>query len=147
MTTRLLDKLDIQRRPEEASALEQNETSDLEDLMTNLVRMRERMSVSNLLIADDADIWEELDHDDMVSNTATEITEGQCDSTDEVDSVEPVLSSTEKINSIVRVMRVNELQETIDVDLQRTLSALLRKVRQESTAGLRQARIDAFFSK
>ena len=49
----------------------------------------------------------------MVSNIVTEITERECNSADDVDSVEPVLIYTEKINSIVRVARVNELQKLL----------------------------------
>lgn len=42
-------------------------------------------------------------------------------------------------------MRVNELQESIYIELQRRLRHLLGKVRQESRGGFRQAKVDSFF--
>lgn len=42
MTAGRLDKLDIRRSPEEAPALEQNNISELDDLMKNFVRIREK---------------------------------------------------------------------------------------------------------
>lgn len=126
------------------STLEQNEVSEWGVLMANLVGIRGIMSVSNLLNTDLAFILEELEHEDIVCNIVSEIKEGGFDLAHNVDAVEPVLSLTEKIDSIARVMRVNELQENIDLDLQRNLNALQRKVRQESIAGLRKAKIDFF---
>lgn len=79
MTTEQLEKLEVQRRPRDASASHQTGTSEFGDFMVNLVVNRERMSVSYLLNGNDIDIWEELEHEEMVSKVVTEITESDMD--------------------------------------------------------------------
>lgn len=84
-----------------------------------LVGIRGKMSISNIFDADDTDSRKALEHIEMMSYIATAIAESECGLADEVDPIEAVLSSAEKINNIARVVHVNDLQERIDEDLQR----------------------------
>lgn len=131
--------------------MEREKGAELESVVNDLVGTRRRMSIGNLLNTDDTDIFETLEHDEMLSNIV-QSRRGSCDEGNgnvkrDGDGPTPRRISDTKatIQTIRIVMESNELQSEIDLELQRRLSSLLRCCRAQHAQGLRQSTIGSFF--
>ena len=126
------------------------ESSGLSFVVASLVGEREKFSIKYILNGDDCDIWEDLGHDEILKSVVYTIkssdrnTGERSDVEEERDNMMLDISFTEKIKAIRIVMRINEMDSDINLELQRRLRRLVRSQRRARSTGLRQAKVDGF---
>ncbi|PXF48371.1 Tigger transposable element-derived protein 6 [Gracilariopsis chorda] len=125
------------------------ENEALENVMERVARVHTRMSIPNILNADDSDILEEIQEDDMAEMIVQDIMGALASPERDEDDEPPLLqlSESESIKAIGVVMQLNEGQPETNLRLQQELRALLRLQSRQSTNQMRETNIDSFFKK
>lgn len=126
-----------------------SDTAALQSVITNLVGSQRRISISNLLNADDTDFLETFSEDSLAHNVIQEL-QGDCASTvdDSVDADGEEGSSIplqEQLEAVKTCLLVAECQEKLNLQLVHHLRTLLRALRRQKASGMRQSTLEGFF--
>lgn len=118
------------------------ERIELEGLVSSLVGVSTRLSVANMLNADNAEIWEGVEDERMAECLMNDIVGGQANGSDtegisNVECIEPGLCIDEKLQAIRTVMHISKKQEDFNIRLQCMLRSLLRAGSRQKTRGMR----------
>lgn len=122
------------------------ENVGLRGVVEQLVSARCRMSINNLINADDTDVTEDITDEAMSDSVVSSLNfeDGHVGGADSVGSPEPSLPLRQQMEAIRVVMRTNELDE-FNLRLHRDLSRLLRSLKLRIYSGQRQSTIKSFF--
>lgn len=127
-----------------------SDTAALDAVLTNLPNSQRRMSISNILNADDGDFLEIFSEEELAQNAARELQGNHVGNThatgDSGDEVGVSLPMQEQIMAVKKCLLVAEFQQTLDLQLLYHLRILLRALRRQSVSGLRQTTLSFFFS-